>query len=259
MAAMASDQSGEKPSSIGAVANRQTSNPRNRLVISPGGKAPAWRGDHRRAEVDAFRLGPADRGQQPGRRRRDAPSARPRSGCAVTAPSPKPSTPARSATAQTAARMAGTVTAASLIWASEKGRQRARPPVRVSTRSPPSSGIVAPNRASAAEDRGQGAHPQGVGRRTGPRASRPARAAAAGTGAAAATPARSAPRRPTPLPRLGVTWPTSMARRSTTMSRARPMSRAKNAPEMPLTSAPPLTSRVRRMLAAAADARARAR
>ena len=30
------------PSSIGAVMSRQTSKPRNRFVISPGGKAPAW-------------------------------------------------------------------------------------------------------------------------------------------------------------------------------------------------------------------------
>ena len=37
---MASDHSGEKPSSIGAVAIRQTSKPRNTLVISPGGNAP---------------------------------------------------------------------------------------------------------------------------------------------------------------------------------------------------------------------------
>ena len=42
MAAIGSDQSGEKPSTIGAVLIRQTSKPRNRLVTSPGGKAPAW-------------------------------------------------------------------------------------------------------------------------------------------------------------------------------------------------------------------------
>ena len=40
---------------------------------------------------------------------------------------------------------------------------------------------------------------------------------------------------PNPLPRLGFTWPRSMARRSTTMSRANPISNAKKAPETPLT------------------------
>ena len=42
IAAIGSDQNGENPSSNGAVVIRQTSKPRNRLVTSPGGNAPAW-------------------------------------------------------------------------------------------------------------------------------------------------------------------------------------------------------------------------
>ena len=53
-------------------------------------------------------------------------------------------------TAQTATRAAGTVMAEIFSWDSVNGRQRCSPPVRVSTRSPPSSGIVAPNSARAA-------------------------------------------------------------------------------------------------------------
>ena len=148
--------------------------------------------------------------------------------------------------AQIPAKIAGTAIDASLMRASEKGRQRARPPVRVSTRSPPSSGIIAPNRASAAT--------------TGVSVLMPSASAAYGTTIVPASTSKGCGNRhsrchsrqmiassPNPLPRLGCTWPRSMARRSTTMSRASPMSSAKKAPEMPLTSAPPLSSLARRI------------
>ena len=48
--------------------------------------------------------------------------------------------------------------------ASEKGKQRASPPVRVSTRRPPSSGISCTEQGEGCEHRGERAHPQRVGR-----------------------------------------------------------------------------------------------
>ena len=143
---------------------RQTSKPRNTLVTSPGGKAPAWRRDHRCAEVDALGLGPAHRGEQAGGGGGDRGDQRLVPGPVRRARAQPRGTPAWWRRPKAAPASAGTAIEASLIWDSENGRQRASPPVRVSTRSPPSSGMVAPNRASAAEHRGQHAHAQGLGR-----------------------------------------------------------------------------------------------
>src|SRR3712207_9409060 len=99
------------------------------LVISPGGNAPAW------VEIigapKSMLLAWVQRtaAKSPAAAVATAisdASTTPRS----TAPSPKPRYAAVVSTAQTAARIAGTVIEASLIWASENGRQRARPPVR---------------------------------------------------------------------------------------------------------------------------------
>ena len=62
-AAIASDQNGDKPSSIGAVVSRQTSKPRKRLVTARW-ERPSLAGDHGSAEVDAFGPRPANGRQQ---------------------------------------------------------------------------------------------------------------------------------------------------------------------------------------------------
>src|SRR5829696_5530353 len=243
IAASTSDHHGDTPSSIGAVIKRATSNPRKRLVISPGGKAPAWV-----AIIGAPKSTPFAWVQ----RIAASSPADPVATAISTASdklrrepsSPKPAKAGATDTDQIATTIAGTVMDASLILASEKGKHRASPPVLVRTRRPPSKGMVAPNNARAAKTE----------------ASLPMPSASAAYGTTVVAPTTSSGwgnRRsrchsrqmiassPSPRPRTGFTWPISIARRATTMSRASPTSRAKNAPEIPLTSAPPPSRRVR--------------
>src|SRR6478672_846032 len=108
IAAMPSDHQGEKPSSIGAVVKMQTSNPRNRLVTRPGGKAPAWLATIGAPKSTALAWV-----------QRTAASSPPAAVAIAmieasirlrfTEPSPKPTYAAVVATAHAAARMAGTV------------------------------------------------------------------------------------------------------------------------------------------------------
>ena len=160
-----------------------------------------------------------------------------------TAPSPKPRYAGVVATVQTPAKIAGTAIDASLMRASEKGRQRARP----GTRKHPEP---AKQRDHCAEQ-GESGHHRGEVLMPASRGVRwrivPAEIAGCGNRHSRCHSRQMIASSPNPLPRLGCTWPRSMARRSTTMSRASPMSSAKKAPEMPLTRAPPLSSLARRI------------
>ena len=123
---MSSDQNGEKPNSKGAVVSRQTSKPRNKLVTRPGGKAPAWL-----ATMGAPKSTPLACVQRTAASRPAAAVAmamKDASGTVrCTAPSPKPRYAGVVATVQTPAKIAGTAIDASLMRASENGRQRANP------------------------------------------------------------------------------------------------------------------------------------
>ena len=187
MAAIPSDHHGDPPSSNGAVVMMQTSilgtgwspapEERPRLdwrpwvrrsrLPSPGSSAPPRAAQLPQSRWRSKQLPALDVGG-PHRRSRDRPG------------------PLRRPRAQPRSRYGDRC---ELDRASENGRQRASPPERVRTRSPPSSGTVAPNRARAAST-GVSVLIPSASAAYGPRSLQPRPAGAVGIARAAAIPAR---------------------------------------------------------------------
>ena len=140
---------GRSPGPSGPWSSGRRRSPGTRWSPAPGGR-PGLAGDHRCAEVDALGRGPADRGEQAGRGGRDRqviPSKpRRRFGCSAHA-SPRKAGGPRDGPER--GQHCGHGDRGELDPGQRERQARARPPVRVSTRSPPSSGIVAPNSARA--------------------------------------------------------------------------------------------------------------